>query len=107
MNSQIIDQDIITLLGLESLPEEQKANLINKMGEVVLNRISLTIMDNLDLDDQKRLEALMKKNGDGEKVNNFLEDKIKNLDEIRMAEILKFKEEIVADAEAIKKDLGM
>lgn len=105
MNPQILDQDIITLLGLDNLPEEQKTNLINKMGEVILNRISLKIMDNLSLDEQERLKTLINKDKDEEKVNDFLKSRIENLEEIRMTEILRFKAEIVADAEMIKKDL--
>ncbi len=106
MNSQILEKDIITLLGLENLPEDQKTTLVAKMAETVLNRISLRILDSLSDVDQKKFDALLKKKTSATEIDQFLKSKIKNLDEIRMAEILHFKQDLNEDAKFIQEKLA-
>ena len=105
MNPQILEKDIIELLGLDNLPEDKKAALLAKMAETVLNRISLRILDQLSDADQKRFNALLKQKTADAEIDQFLKSKIKNLDEMRMAEILRFKQELSADAEYIQQKL--
>jgi len=101
MDPQIIEKDIISLLGLENLPEEEKTVLLAKMTEIVTSRITLRVLDILEEADKKKFDVLIKKNASPEEVNKFLTSKLKNLDAIQTAEILKFKQEITEDAERI------
>ena len=106
MDPQILEKDIISLLGLENLPEEEKTVLIAKMTEVVTSRITLRLLDILEETDKQKFNVLLRKNASPEEVNKFLSGKIKNLDAIQTAEILKFKQEIAEDAERIKEITG-
>jgi len=106
MDPKTLEKDIIELLGLENLPEEEKTKLISKMAETVLDRINLRILDALTEADKKKFDQLLKKNPSPQEVDKFLTAKIKNLEEIRMAEILRFKQDIVQDAEQIKNTIG-
>lgn len=105
MNPKILEKDIISLLGLENLPENEKAALLAKMADLVFSRITTRILDILSEEDQKKFDELLKKKASQEKINEFLGSRIKNLDEIQAAEILRFKEEVVADADYLKKNL--
>ncbi len=102
MDIRILEKDIIKLLGLENLPEKDKTALISKMAETVLDRINLQILDALTEADKKKFDQLLKKNPSPQEVDKFLTAKVKNLEEIRMAEILRFKQDIVQDAEQIR-----
>lgn len=106
MNPKILEKDIIKLLGLENLPEKEKTVLIAKMAETVLDRISLRILDELKEEDKKKFDELLKAKASPKKVDKFLASKIKNLDEIKMAEILRFKQEMVEDAKHIRDRIG-
>lgn len=106
MDPKILEKDIIELLGLQNLPEKEKTVLIAKMAETVLDRISLRILDELEEEDKKKFDELLKVKASPEKVDKFLASKIKNLDEIKMAEILRFKQEMVEDAKHIRDRIG-
>lgn len=106
MDPKILEKDIIELLGLENLADAEKASLVSKMAEIILERISLRILDALNEEDKKKFDALLKKNPAPAKMDAFLNAKVKHLEEIKMAEILRFKQDMAADAKNIRKNLG-
>ncbi|MEK7478523.1 MAG: DUF5663 domain-containing protein [Patescibacteria group bacterium] len=71
-------------LGLENLSQEEKEKIITRFGESLLKRIMFRIFQILSEQDRKNLEALQ--GGDEEKINQFLTEKIPDLEKIREEE---------------------
>ena len=67
-------------LGLENLSQEEKEKIITRFGESLLKRIMFRIFQILSEQDRKNLEALQ--GGDEEKINQFLTEKIPDLEKI-------------------------
>ena len=94
----ILQQTIIEELGLQDLPQEKQEQLLVKIGEVVIKRIYLETMENLEKPDQEKLVDMMEKNPDG--IEAFLKEKIPNYDE--------FVKKIVDDFKGeMKEDMGI
>jgi len=93
----IFKENIIKELGLESLPEEKKMEILLNVGRIIQQNIILRILDELkDEKDKDEFDELLGKKGDDEQaVTEFLQSKIPNLDEIVNEEIVKFKQESV------------
>lgn len=106
MDKKILEQDIISILGLDNLPEEKKSVLVAKMGEIILSRISSRILDSLTPEAQEELARLTRKKNNEEEVEEFLRYRVRNLDEIRQEEILKFKEQMAKDAAMLNQKIG-
>lgn len=105
MDLKILEKDIIDLLGLKKLPAEQQTKLTARMAEVILDRITLRILDELSEEDKAGLDLLLQKKAKPQEIDAFLAKKVKNLDEIRTAEILRFKQDIVQDTEHLTQNL--
>ncbi len=105
MDPKIIENDLISLLGLQNLPPEEQEALVAKMSDVVMERVTLRILDALSPDDKKVFDELIAKNTAPENVEKFLQEKVKNLEEIRTAEILRFKQDLTDDVKAMKATL--
>ena len=58
---EILDENIIHLLGLESLPDEEKGELVQKMSEVVQKNFMLRIMELLKSEDASKMAELEKR----------------------------------------------
>jgi len=101
MDPSIIQQNIIDLLELKNLPEEKKSALLEKMVEIIQNRITLRILDALSEKEKEELDKLMDAKKE-EKIDQFLREKVPNFDALTIAEILKFKEEMVDNLKVIK-----
>lgn len=94
----ILQQTIIEELGLADLPQEKQEELLVKIGEVVMKRIYLETMENLEKPDQEKLVDLMDTNPDG--IEAFLKEKIPNYDEFVKKVVDDFKGEM-------KEDMGL
>lgn len=71
-------------LGLENLSQEEKEKIIARFGESLLKRIMFRTFQILSEQDRKTLEALQ--GGGEEKINQFLTEKIPDLDKIKEEE---------------------
>lgn len=91
----IMQQTIIEELGLAELPQEKQEELLVKIGEVVMKRIYLETMENLEKEDQEKLVDMMEKNPDG--IEAFLKEKIPNYDEFVKKIVDEFKTELKED----------
>lgn len=89
----ILQQNIIKVLGLEALPDERKLALLDKMTDLVQKRVSLKILEQLQENDKQELEQIMKK-GSPEKLGAFLSKKVPNLEELLKQEITTLKQEM-------------
>ncbi len=99
----LINENIISVLGLEDLPEERKASLIEKFSELAEKRIVLRLMEELPEEGHREFEEIADK-GDEEKAE-FLQKKFANLDEIIEEEALKVKKELFDESEKIEEEI--
>ncbi|NQV00877.1 MAG: hypothetical protein HQ537_02035 [Parcubacteria group bacterium] len=101
MNKDLLQKNIISLLGLESLPEEKKIQLLEKLTDLVFKRTIIKVMELLSEADQEELGKLIDA-GDSEKTNAFIAEKVPNFEEIMNKEIISVKEEMAEEVEKIE-----
>jgi len=104
MNLLFLGQDIFEILGLEKLAEEKKKALLEKMNEVMGQRIIFRIMDELSEADQEAFDKLTKKKASQEEINKFLSGKI-DLRQIIIEEVAEFKEIMADDIKSLREEL--
>ncbi len=95
----MLEQNIIAALGLESLPDERKAALIDKMAQLVEKNLILRIMQGLSDVEAEEFEAVGK--GMDEDKVKFLQAKFPNFAEMMQEEIVNVKKAVL-EAGAIK-----
>lgn len=87
-----MEKGLIELLEIESLPDEEKAMILDQATEIVLGRIFLRVDDLLEAASKEEFGKLLdEKNSD--KVFEFLSAKIPNIPQVIEEEILKYKKE--------------
>jgi len=101
MNKELLQKNIISLLGLESLSEEKKIQLLEKLSELVFKRTMVRVMELLPEEGQEELSKLVDE-GDSEKTNAFIVEKIPNFEEIMNEEIVAVKEEMAEEAGSVE-----
>ncbi len=74
---ELLEKDLLELIGGGDLPQEKKQELYTKMAETVQNRAIVRIYDQLSEDGGKELDKLID-TGDKNKVDEYL--KSKNID---------------------------
>lgn len=89
-----LDQ-FVKSLGIDSLPEEKRDELLVKMTEVLLKRIFIETMEKLGESGRDEYEELMQKNPQPEELENFFSERIDNYDEIIRNIIEQFKTEMI------------
>ena len=99
MNPQdLINQNIIGALGLQSLPVEKKQAVLNKMVELVQKRIMLRVMDGLAKEEAEKMADLEK---NPLQMLAFIAEKFPNFEQIVVEEVEKVKEEALKAAEQV------
>lgn len=101
MNKELLQKNIISLLGLEALSQEKKIQLLEKVTDLVFKRTMVKVMEALSEKDQTELEKLIDA-GDSDKTSEFVAEKIPNFEEIMNKEIIAVKEEMVAEVNKIE-----
>ncbi len=89
------NQNIIALLGIEALPDEKKVALLDQMADLVLKRVMLDVMTQLDGADAKKAEDL---SDDSDKLMAFLSERF-DMPRLLSEETEKVKAELVENAE--------
>src|SRR2546429_474142 len=87
------DQNIITLLGLESLPDEQKLAMVEKVSELVQKRLLVKIFESLDSLRQSEFSELLEKD-DQTALQDFLQRQVPSLPELLESEVMSVKQEL-------------
>ena len=72
---KIIDENIISALGLEDLSAEKANEVVIQLEENIQRKIVVEILDLLNEVDQKKVSSLLAQE-DGEAVSDFLSEKI-------------------------------
>jgi len=94
----LLNENIIGLLGLESLPDAEKAAMIEKMTTLIQKRLMLRVMDALSEEDAKQM-AEMEKNP--QEILAFIAEKVPNFEAIVKEEVVKLKEEMLKATEGV------
>jgi hypothetical protein len=89
---EILNQNIIKLLGIEALPEERKAVLLESVSNLIQKRIMLRVMDKLKDEDK---EEMIKIENNEEKAAEFIASKVPNLEQIMQEEVIKAKADLL------------
>lgn len=91
----LLEKDILELIGAQNLPQEKKEELYKTMADTVQNRTIARIYDELSEADTKELDALLDQNAQ-EKVAEFLKGKNIDLTGLLMQEAMIYKSEMMA-----------
>lgn len=86
---KVLNEEFFSLVGLESITEDEKETILQKMNETVQARVYLGIMEKLDEDERTVMD---RKNGD--ELLNFLVEKGFDLPEMVIEEALKYRLEL-------------
>jgi len=96
LDQKKLRQNIMTALDLESLPDDKKVALLDKMAQLVERRLALRLVEVLSEEDHEEFEGLK----DDPTKADFLGQKISNLEEMIQAEVVNVKQELVNEMES-------
>ena len=97
--SELLQANIIGIMGLESLPDEEKSALLDKMQDLVQKRVGLRVMDELSDEDALKMAEF---ENDPEGALTFIAQKMPDFETIVNDEIVKLKAEMAAVAEGVQ-----
>ncbi|MBI2355661.1 MAG: hypothetical protein HYV13_00455 [Candidatus Doudnabacteria bacterium] len=89
----IDDQNIINVLGIQSLPEEQKISLLEKISELVEKRLLVRVLNSFSEQKKKEFEDLLDTENQ-EAVNVFLGKNAPEIGAWLNEELVKVKQEM-------------
>lgn len=98
----LIQSNIIDVLGLRDLPVDQRDKLLAKMGEMVQDRVMDTVLARLNETQKKELDSILEQNAAGA-VDAFLSTNVPDLEALVATEAARLKIEMVDDLAAMKK----
>jgi hypothetical protein len=87
-------RDMIEALDLNGLSSEDKDNLIGQMSDIVCNRIVLQVMEKISEKEADELSNYLE-DGDMDKVDKFLNEKVSDFSNIIQIELNNFQEELL------------
>jgi len=89
-----LQDNIISLLGLEDLPIENRAQLVDELTQILEVRVLSAAYDTLSEDQAQHLDSLLNDNNP-ELVTTFIQENVPNLSEIFTTQIENLKSELV------------
>jgi succinate dehydrogenase flavin-adding protein (antitoxin of CptAB toxin-antitoxin module) len=89
----VAQQNIIGILGIESLPDERKIAILEKATDLVQKRLMLRILDSLSEEQQEAFGKLLDSE-DQEGVNRFLAENVPAFSDWIQEEVYRLKEEL-------------
>jgi hypothetical protein len=89
--------DLFEKLGLAGLSPEQKEKYLQEWTDMVQQKVTLRVMNELSEEDQKKLEKLS-----GKAFEEFLQKNIPNFNAIMVEETVRFREDLIADANYLR-----
>ncbi|MBU1178119.1 hypothetical protein KJ903_02775 [Patescibacteria group bacterium] len=104
MAKNILQQDLVTELGLENLPADKKDALMVQAAEVLNTQISLRLREELVDKDLEEFDRLWQ-DGSEEDIKKFIADKVPKLDNIVAEEVADFKKSIIETANWAKDEV--
>ncbi len=89
----IEDKDLISLLGIQDLPAEQKIRIVDQSARLIEDRLFLRLMKSLPDADQEKLNQILEK-GDEVEIGEFISEKAPDYMKWVDEEILSLKQEL-------------
>lgn len=87
MNSSL-QQNLITTLGLDTLPAEKQQQILSELGKIAYQRVLMRALDDLTDKQKDELDKLLENNvEDADGVYNFLAQNLPNFETIVTEEI--------------------
>jgi hypothetical protein len=84
--------DLIKDLGIDKLPKEEREKILSQIGEVIQQKVTLRIVEELPEEKQEDFAKILEEAGNNpEKLDNFLEENIPNVQDIVLEEIGEYK----------------
>lgn len=99
------NEDLIKELGLDTLPEEKKEQVIAALSQSLQNRITVRVLDTMSDVEKKEAEKLIKA-GDDNKVGEYIASKVPGLESIAKDELEKMRTEMLSANEGIKEAIA-
>lgn len=88
---------ILTELGLENLPVEEKSTILEQLTSLVQKRVMVRILETLTDDQKDEMGQLLEKNGgDSSTLTDWLSEKMPNIGAIVQEETEKVKTELLS-----------
>ncbi len=96
-DEEILAANIIGELGLEALPEERRISIVNKMADLVQQRVMIQIAEKMSDKDAEELQKIITEQGESSPaVAGFIHEKIPNMPDILREELVNVKKELIA-----------
>jgi hypothetical protein len=96
MDQDLNKENIIKILGIESLPEERKVQIVNQATELVLKRLMIRMLETLDEVKQKEFATVLEK-GEQQGIAGFIQTNVPNFPQWMSEELQKIKEDLKAN----------
>ena len=100
LNKQVLQQNIIVLLGIEALSDEKKIALLDKMTELVQKRLLVRVLKELPEKERGDLFAAVDKD-DKTAMEKVLSGKAPNIAGMIEEEIINLKQELKGAVDAL------
>lgn len=99
IDKKMLEANLITLLGLETLPMEKKVAMLNKTLELVQKRLMISMLNVLDDANKAKFLELINAEGNEAEKDSFMKQHFPNLEQMVNEEIVKIKSELKEVAE--------
>lgn len=100
-DQDILNKDILELIGAQNLPDDKKKQLYQKMLETIQNRSITRILDQLSDNDAEEFKTILD-SGDQPKADQFLKSKGIDIRQIMLQESIIYKTEMTELSKQIK-----
>jgi hypothetical protein len=102
-DQELLDTNIITLLGMEQAGDEQKASIISALATLVQKQVTLRILELLSKEEIAELEKIIAEHGDNApEVLEFIRARIPQLDIIAEEELISVKRQIMEKMQEVR-----
>lgn len=98
---EILDKDILELMGASDLPNEKKQELYATMLDTIQNRVIARMADQLPEQDLERWQQLAE-TGDNAQMEQFLRERQIDIAQLMLQEALMYKTELVELAKPLQ-----
>ncbi len=85
---------IIEELGLEKLSKKRQDEILAKIGELILKKIFVEVVEKLDENDKREFEKILAEEKSADEIMEFLSTKIENYDKMVEEIVIKLKEDL-------------
>lgn len=93
-------ENIIKILGIESLPDERKEQIVSKVADLVQKRLLVRVVESLSPEQQSEFTTLLEQN-DAPALQEFMQKSVPGFADMLFEEVSRIKQELGELAEKI------